>query len=810
MRVNFISKLLNINGHEWPRVIVSWIVTFFLRVGFVVGWTVVIAMFVNRMGIEQLPLLFIINALLVIFGTIFFSKIIEKVRREILIIINIIIGATLLLSATMFVLYSNWLFFGLVLLAQSLMLAQVNILISLFVEEFFTPLESQRTFPIIESSETLGAIAGGLIVSSLAYTIPSYKFLYIWILLIMLVIPIMLSLKKLSTDIPSFDQPEKQESSFVKIKNSFQKAQKFPFLKGLIVVIMLQWMFINLLEFQYMKSVQENVYNEPEQTIVYEKTDTNYLASVLDMPTITKVEEEATASSLQMEETLTAKLGLLQVIFGCATLFMQLFISSRILKSLGIIRSMSINPLMSLIALTSMALRFNILTASISKGTSEMFGVLFQNAYHSSYYAFGEKIRDRMKELLEGIIKPSGAILGMSLIVLLENFLFGMDLTLTINIILAIIAIISTVLISSLQDKYTAQSHKNIEKGNHIHTRINAIEILGQKGHKIDNEKLIKIVQRKNEDEEVQLKALDALREIKSPDIIPDLLSCLGINNPKIRLAVVETLGEFENLEKQSFFKSGFGQYRIQKTLKDLFEKEEDEEIRSAIIKVLTKLDEKDIIPFLLKKLASKDEKIIADCVYICGFFHDANSVFYLEKYLDHKNPKIRANAIIALWQFKKLQTKLNHYLEQLLESTKKETRMAGVYVISELKLKEQRKALYEMLKTNDSPEILFALGQLSERPALTRLIDYVLENKKDWKNIENKINKLPKNFLGKLKQFLYHEVTDKIHKLLISHCHLKPEEFDKKTLEELRDLYEIIDENKVKNQIKKLMNNAT
>lgn len=810
MRLTYLSKLLNISEHEWPRVIVSWIITFFLRTGFIIGWTVMIAMFVNRIGIDQLPLLFIINALLVILGTILFSGIIEKIRKEILIIINILLAATLLVASTLFIMYSNWIFFGLVLIAESVILAQLNILISLFVEEFFTPLESQRTFPIIESSETIGAIAGGLIISLFAHQIPSYKFIYVWVLLMMLVIPIMLSFRRLNTDIPVFEQKEEHESGFKKIKENFKKSQKSPFLKGLIIVIMLQWMFANILEFQFTKSVQQDVYNEQEETIVYENNlNQSFKASILNADELKNTETttiQGTTHTTTEEGNLTAKLGLLQIIFGAATLIMQLLISSRILKSLGIVKSMRIHPLISTLNIIAMTLRFNILTASFSKGIGEMTGLLFMNAYHSSYYAFKENLRDQLKELFEGIIKPCGAILGMSLIVLLENYFVGPNLTMAINMVLISITVVSTGLISSLQAKYTEESQKNLEKGNSMHTRINAIEILAQKGHKIDYHKLIKLIQRDAEDEEIKIKAIATLKQIKDPQTVPDIITCLYSKSPNIRLAIVDLIGEFKDLGKQ-FFKSAFAKYRIEKTLKEAFETETNEEIRSEIIKVLAYFDPKDIVPFLLEKINSNEEKIIADCIYICGLFHDPNSIYYLEKFLDHKNPRIRANAIIALWQFKKLRQKLNHYLDQLLDSPNEENLMAGIYVIGELTLKEKKKKLLALLK-NNNPEILFALAKLSDKSALVRLVDYIIEHKEDWDQIRKRLMALPEKFISELKQYLHQEISHKIHKILKAHSHLKFEEFDNEILKELEYLYAIIEESSVRNKIKNLIKN--
>lgn len=815
MRVKLFSKLLNISEHELPRVIASWVIMLFLRVGFVVGWTVVIAMFVNRMGIANLPFLFITHAILVIIGTLIFSNIIEKVRKEILILINILLAAVFLISASIFVLYSNWLFFGLVLLAESVMLAQLNILIAAFVEEMFSPLESQRTFPIVESSETIGLIIGGVIVSSLAHTIPSYKFLYLWVLFIMLLIPIILSFKNLSTEIPVFESRKEKKSSIKRISENLKSAKKNPFLKGLIIIIIFQWMFINLLEFQYTKSVQQNVYHEQEETVVFEEYESsNIQVSLIDSKETTdKIMSEAFAEPKEraialdpeaLEGDLTAKLGLLQIFFGVASLLMQILISSRILKGIGIIKSMEINPLIAMAGIASMIFRFNIFTASITRGATEMTGVLFQNAYHSSYYAFNEKVRDQMKELLEGIIKPIGAILGMSIIILLENFLFGPQLTFAINLILFTIALFSTLLISHLQNRYTEQSEKNLEKGNTDHTRLNAIEILGQKGHKIDYAKLVKLVQRKSENEDVKLKIIGTLRETKDPKVIPHLITCLHTDNTELRLAVIEALGDFNNLSKQ-FYKSAFGQFRIQDTLKKLFTEEENEEVRYAIIKVLAHLNPEDIVPFLLKKLKSKDEKIVADCIYICGLFHDYNSITYLEKFLDHKDPKIRANAIIALWQFKKLKTQLTHYLDQLINSKKDSYKSAGIYVIAELQLKEKRRDLLKLLKEDDK-EVIFALGMLSENSAIPHLLDYILKNKKNWKEIEKKIRKFPTKFLNTLMQYLHHEVSHMIHKILKANSHLKPEKFTVATLEELSRLYDIIGETKAKEQIEKLL----
>ena len=65
---------------------------------------------------------------------------------------------------------------------------------------------------------------------------------------------------------------------------------------------------------------------------------------------------------------------------------------------------------------------------------------------------------------------------------------------------------------------------------------------------------------------------------------------------------------------------------------------------------------------------------------------------------------------------------------------------------------------------------------------------------------------KLPKKFLTTVNQYLYHEINHKIHKILQKNSHTKTEEFSKKTLQELYELYSIINEVKPKEEIAKLL----
>jgi len=68
---SILNKIFNIYHGEWLRVGMSFLIQFFYRIGFVIGWTIIVALFVEKYGISNLPYLFILNAFFIIFGSIF-------------------------------------------------------------------------------------------------------------------------------------------------------------------------------------------------------------------------------------------------------------------------------------------------------------------------------------------------------------------------------------------------------------------------------------------------------------------------------------------------------------------------------------------------------------------------------------------------------------------------------------------------------------------------------------------------------------------------------------------------------------------
>ena len=133
-----LNRLLNVSSKEWPRILVAWSMIFFTRIGFIIGGSILIAVFLGRIGIDLLPSFFLLNALFMMLGTFVFRRLIHKFPREVLITFNVLFTAGTLLLSILFLTQEHLsLFLISILIAQSVLLSQLNILVSLFNEDLF-------------------------------------------------------------------------------------------------------------------------------------------------------------------------------------------------------------------------------------------------------------------------------------------------------------------------------------------------------------------------------------------------------------------------------------------------------------------------------------------------------------------------------------------------------------------------------------------------------------------------------------------------------------------------------------------------
>lgn len=812
--ISFFSRLFNIVPSQWPRVTECWLFTFFFKLGAAIGWTVIVAAFVSKFGIAFLPMLFVLNATLIMVSTLFFEHFIIRIKKEVLMIVMVLFAAICIFFASF--LYSSHpiAFFTLIIFAESFFLAQYNIFIPILVGERFTPLESQKTFPFIESGETIGGILGGLFVGIFAARFPLPWFLYAWIMLLACIIFVFILTSYLRKGVPRVpirakhairDKPDAQ------LKLVFQSIKKLSFLKGLIVIVLLQWVFMNILEFQFTKAVEQQITHTQESTIAY---DDSYLfqaallrseegageSDVSHEPPPPTVSRELTVTQ---QQRLTRTLGALKSIFHASALVMQILVASRLITWLGIVGSLLIHPIVMLMSLVGMFFKFGYTSAVVSRLNFEATYAVHKNAYLASHYAFPQRVRDQAAEFLEGFVRPLGTIVGMLFIIGFQIFFSGQNLSMFIHLIMFVIMGITLFSTIRLQQKYTNISKDQLFSDLPYPEKLNAIEILAQRGHKnapaILVQKLNEITAQENgrESSAVRIKLLAVLGQYRDYNTLPEILQAFYDSDPDIRLEAAYALMNFRSIGEK-FYSQAFSRHRMIETLKEVFMREKSAAVRGAIIRVFSLLHQPDTVDFLLDVLKNHTGEIRADCVYTLGLFRDPVTAYYIAPYLKDEDLYVRANAVIAMWQFSKYRDELQKQLESMLKSSEPATAKAAIYAAGEIRSGWQ-KELFELLKSKDADialESAFALTKYGNPIGFQILLDDLLALPDEkFEHLRRFLHRLGPKAREMVETVLVHYVSEKLKTLMQDGQEKSLYDLDSEVLENLRRLYKLLDQ---------------
>lgn len=718
------NRILNINSSELPLVAMCFLVRFFHRFGFVVGWTVIVALLVSNYGIEYLPYLFIANGLFIIASGTFYSRFVRTFKNSSLIIWTVAI-ACLMIFLTTFLIQKNTIFLFLILVfAESFLLFQLNILISAFVERFFTPLSCQRTFPLIESADTIAMLLAGVILVAFAETLSPHKFFYIWIFSLLPIIPVVLGSNLFCKRCFKKESPcgfSDKKSFFAILTDSIARSRKLPFLGMLVVIILAQWIFISLMEFQYTKAVSASV------------------ISGFSVPNAVSSYEHA----------LVHTLGSLQVLFGGSALLVQILIGSRIITSLGIISSMLLYPVVAFLSLIGLTMNFSYLTGVLARNNTEMTNVLFKNSYHAAFYVLRDKTRELSREFLEGFVRPFAAVTAMSIIVFLQLIFKGGLLQLSTNILLFIVAIIMFVFILSARKKYTEAAAAVLFKDDAtFDEKLHAVEILAQKGHKSVPIILSGALKSKKTDIKLKKEIVRLIGDSEKKDRLPLLLDTLDTDSRELLLIDLNVLSDFAPGD----IVGSFTEHRFLTTLISLFQKETDLDIKVATLQNIANFDSKEAAAFILNALNDPDDHVKAETLCALKKYSDISITCYVEPFLASENPELKAYACVALWRFHSFKTRILSLFSDMMSSGKCKDVVAAISAIAEIGIKDYRKKFNQLMNSKDfdvSMHAAYGLAKLGYLDSCERLAHLLLDdNKLVSQRVHKLLQKVPKKVL--------------------------------------------------------------
>lgn len=545
---NLLSRLLNLNKTEFLPVAVSWWLSFLIRFGVVIGFTLLTVYFAINYGIYSLAYLFIIHSLGIMLGSLLLGNLVTKFKKEYLLIGFSLFAAISILFSSFFYESKSIYFLVFTFLAVSVFVGQLKIVRMIFTEENFTPSQSHRVLPIIESAETIGIIFGGIIISIFAYSLSMQKFLYIWAISLLLLVPIILWYMSVSIKIPfneilnSKSHLKNTDSRFKSVYKLFIALKHNKFIVLLVFVMFLQWAFFSIIEFQYTKALDAAIHP---------------VGGVSD--------------SGNHSYALAEKLGSIQAGIGFFALFFQLFIASRIMSFVGITGSLLVYPIVMFSTLIGMVLNYGVVTAVTTKFSQEIANILHYNAYHSSYYSVKHKFRTLVAELIEGFIRPLGAIVG-TLFVLIASLtmnLFNPDLFLAlVSLGLMVVMFVATLY---LRDHYEVLPRHDLLTSNSLLNLSNALEVMSQSPTLEDVEFLFELLKTRSDlSVEIVDSILRFIGDYGNEDSLSELLVYLNQSKNYSLVTAVYALNSLYNKNYELLKGKPFTTYGLQDFYKNV------------------------------------------------------------------------------------------------------------------------------------------------------------------------------------------------------------------------------------------------
>lgn len=400
---------------------------------------------VNYFHLEFLPWFFVAFGSLAILGFFVFKNFVSFKNRFLTIIGLSFLCAICFLFASIFYISSFWLSIFLIVFALSVFWSQLKISKMLFYESLFSPSQSTRIFPLIESAETFGTIFSGILIALLSTYFDLSVLVAICAILVVLNIPIIFLYNDISVTTPAKILAE----SNVRKKIKLGDVLKYRGLKLLSIVVFFQFAYFYILEFQFLDFVN----------------NLSHSVSGAD------------------SHDLAADLGFFHMVIGFVTMVYQLFFASRIVKSIGIIKSLLLSPIVMLFSIVNIIINPSFLNFLFLKTNHDITDVTFLNTYHASFYSFKHSARGLIMEFLEGFVKPLGMIFSSLVIV---AFFHLIKFNAAINIFSLVILSLVAYSIILFKDSYNESSKSALLKSSDLSSKLNALSIINQNSENID------------------------------------------------------------------------------------------------------------------------------------------------------------------------------------------------------------------------------------------------------------------------------------------------------------------------------------
>ncbi|MFC1615570.1 Npt1/Npt2 family nucleotide transporter [Patescibacteria group bacterium] len=722
---------------------------FTVTFGYVLAEITSNVLFVERVGAQYLPYIYIANAFFGFVFSMLVASVINKISITRLMQITAFIGGAGLfaiflgIQKDISIVYAILFVFTYILyiLLQAIFIWDLAL-------KMFTPFEAKRNFGYF----SFGASMGGILAGSISIFLTKYFSTETFILFIIaslavaIVTTLLLNIicgKELQ--IEKSDKPKKTKG-FKQLKEGLAAYKTIKIAKLLSIGLVLFYVIKIITDYEFQKIISDS-FDEQRYTEI--------------MGFVSTLEN---------------------IILGFVFLFLQRFI----FKKFGVVKALKITPQILLAPLIILIISPIYLTAAIAKiVTKFVHYTSFTNSIKLMYTAIPKKVRSSVSAFIGSISKAAGALFGGIGLGILTRFVPN----LVIIIIAAITAVVLIFVVIKICQEFKNQIKKNLasKEIDDVHSSLeNFVEPA------FSHTAIIEIMKFIDEDKEIESKtirkALFSLGKINNVDVIPSVMKLLACHpDITIKYSIIDMVNDFTDLQER-LKDLPFTRISMIKKYRKLLLSDTDPFLKTMILENIKTLDINECTAILNRLLEKKHQDVgiteKKQAIKTLRYFHDRGIIELIKPFLESPDLELRTSSIIALWQFQELRMPLLQEFIKIKAQTDKKFILANLEIIAELNMIWEIRTAEEYLESEDeeikihAAATLLMLGKNKGNKDVIKVLtsksphsQYLARKIKSFpikvqKSILSKIKKLEedkvKRFIKNLKN-TYYNYTDEI-----------------------------------------------
>ena len=383
-----LEKKLLIKPGERGKVLYFLMFFMLVSAGMAIGRSTADALFLKRLGIEYLPLMYIIQGMMLAAVSMVYAAFADRIPAEkffralFAVLIMLVFASWTAMSAS-----SSPLVYPVYYLVYEVASEILLVHAALYMNQNMTTIQTKRLAPLVYAGAQVGTIIGGLLLVVAAPAFGARNLLLLWCALLLVgAIVINVRHKRHGTS-THFRTPRKSRHLMKDCIEQVQQGIKFTYRSSLLRAASLA-LFFMVLAFYILCYSVNRIYTQTFDT----------------------------------EESLTRFFGLLTATTSVIALFMQLFVTSRAIKHFGVRTINLLFPATTLACLTALTFSFTLPAALLGSINKDSLMPAFRNPVRSMFFnALPAYMQGRARAMSIALVLPLALMGGGVILMLMQN-----------------------------------------------------------------------------------------------------------------------------------------------------------------------------------------------------------------------------------------------------------------------------------------------------------------------------------------------------------------------------------------------------